>query len=121
MTLKERLDKIAEILDRNKAEDVEVYDLSQSGYMADGVVIATALADRHLLALLDYLKKDLKPLGEQFLNADSSDDWIALDLGDILIHIMTTSARDKYHMEAFLEEFEARKSASSGESSATKA
>ncbi len=109
MTLQERLDRIAAVLDRNKAEDIETFDLEESGYMANGVVIATALADRHLNALVDFIKEDLKPAGEQFLNADGNEEWIALDLGDILVHIMTKTAREKYHMEAFLEEFEAKK------------
>lgn len=109
MTLNERLDRIAAILEQNKAEDIEIFNLEETDYMANGVVIATALADRHLNALLDFLKTDLKPLGEQFLHADSSDEWIVVDLGDILVHIMGKQARQKYHMEEFLREFEAKK------------
>ncbi|MGE4295628.1 MAG: ribosome silencing factor [Campylobacterales bacterium] len=111
MELKERLSAIAQVLDQNKAEHIEVFNLENGEYMANGVVIASAMADRHLLALLDFLKKDLKPLGEEFLHVDISDEWVAIDLGDILVHIMTESARNKYHMEAFLREFEKKKQA----------
>jgi len=109
LELNARLERIRSILDQNKAEDIEVFDLSNTGYMADGVVIASALADRHLLALIDFLKKDLKPAGEQFLHVDQGDEWIVADLGDVLIHLMVPSAREKYHLEAFLKEFEAKK------------
>lgn len=113
MELKERLSAIAKILDQNKAENIETFNLEGGEYMASGVVIASAMADRHLLALLDFLKKDLKPLGEEFLHVDTSDEWIAIDMGDILVHIMTEGARSKYHMEAFLREFEKKKLARS--------
>ena len=110
MTLEERLGKIAAILDQNKAEHIETFNLQDSEYMADGVVVATAMADRHLFALLDFLKKDLKP-EEQFLHVEESDEWIVIDMGDIIVHIMSESAREKYHLEAFLKEFEAKKAA----------
>jgi ribosome-associated protein len=51
--------------------------------------------------LLDHLRKDLKP-AEKFNNIDESGDWIVIDLGDILIHIMTPEYRVKYDMESFL-------------------
>lgn len=110
MTLAERLKKIADILDANKAEAIETFDLTDSEYMADGVVVATAMADRHLYALLDFLKQDLKP-DEQFLHVEESDEWIVVDMGDIIVHIMAESAREKYHLEDFLKEFEAKKAA----------
>lgn len=109
MNLEQRLDLIAKILDENKAENIEKLNLQNSDYMANGVVIATALVDKHLISLENELKTKLKPLGEEFLHSDSSDEWIVLDLGDIIVHIMTQSAREKYHLETFLKEFEAKK------------
>lgn len=108
MSINQRLEKIAKILDQNKAEGVETFNLENSEYIADGVVIATAMADRHLYALLDFMKKDLKS-EEQFLHVEESDDWIVADLGDIIVHIMSEAAREKYHLESFLKEFEAKK------------
>ncbi|MDR2151599.1 MAG: ribosome silencing factor [Helicobacteraceae bacterium] len=111
MNLHERLEAIANVLDQNKAERVEKFDLENSDYMVGGVVVASALADRHLTALVDHLKTALKPLGEEFLHADVSDEWAAIDLGDILVHIMSDKARDRYNLEAFLDEFKRRKTA----------
>jgi ribosome-associated protein len=104
-----RLDAIAKVLDQNKAERIEKFNLENSDYMVSGVVVASALADRHLSALLEYLKQALKPLGEEFLHTDISDEWAAIDLGDILVHIMSENARDRYNLEAFLDEFKRRK------------
>lgn len=103
-----RIEKISQVLDMNKAENIEVFDLKGSDYFADYVVIATSLGERHTFALLDHLKRGLKP-DEQFLAVDESGDWIAIDLGDILIHILTPHYRNIYDLESFLREIAARK------------
>ncbi|QFR49971.1 ribosome silencing factor [Sulfurimonas lithotrophica] len=101
--MKDRIKKITEILDKNKAEAIEVFDLSDKEYIVDTAIIASSLGSRHTLALLDHLKKDLKP-DEHINNVDESGDWVVIDLGDILIHIMTPEYRVKYDMETFLSE-----------------
>lgn len=106
--MNQRIDKISAILDQNKAEAIEVFDLKGGDYFADYVLIASSLGERHTLALLDHLKKGLKP-EEQFLYVDESGDWVAIDLGDILIHILTPQYRQKYDLESFLSEIAARK------------
>jgi ribosome-associated protein len=98
-----RIEKITSILDTNKAESIEVFDLKEKNYFVDYAIIASSLGTRHTLALLDHLKKGLKP-GETFNNVDETGDWIVVDLGDILIHIMTPEYRVKYDMEKFLSE-----------------
>jgi ribosome-associated protein len=103
-----RIEKISAILDQNKAEAIEVFDLKEGDYFADYVIIASSLGERHTLALLDHLKKGLKP-EEEFLYVDESGDWVAIDLGDILIHILTPQYRIKYDLESFLGEIAARK------------
>ena len=103
-----RIEKISAILDQNKAEAIEVFDLKEGDYFADYVIIASSLGERHTLALLDHLKKGLKP-EEQFLYVDESGDWVAIDLGDILIHILTPQYRAKYDLESFLGEIAVRK------------
>ncbi|MBD3824160.1 MAG: ribosome silencing factor [Epsilonproteobacteria bacterium] len=103
-----RIEKIVNVLDKNKAESIEVFDLREKNYFVDYAIIASSLGTKHTLALLDYLKKDLKP-AEKFNNVDESGDWIVVDLGDILIHIMTPEFRIKYDMENFLSELAAKK------------
>jgi ribosome-associated protein len=101
--LQNRIEKITKILDKNKAESIEVFDLSDKNYFVDYAIIASSLGSRHTTALLDHLKNELKP-DETFNNVDESGEWIVVDLGDILIHIMTPEYRIKYDMETFLSE-----------------
>ena len=99
--MQNRIEKITEVLDKNKAEAIEVFDLRDKNYFVDYAIIASSLGSRHTTALLDHMKNELKP-EEHFNNVDESPDWIVIDLGDILIHIMTPEYRVKYDMETFL-------------------
>ena len=101
--MQQRIEKITEVLDKNKAESIEVFDLKERDYFVDYVVIASSLGTKHTEALLDHLKRGLKP-AEEFLGIDESGDWIVIDLGDILIHIMTPEYRSRYNLENFLGE-----------------
>ena len=104
--MNDRITKITQVLDTNKAEAIEVFDLKGKDYFVDYAIIASSLGTKHTTALLDHLKKNLKPQ-ETFNNVDESGDWIVVDLGDILIHIMTPEYRVKYDMETFLSELSA--------------
>lgn len=98
-----RVKRIVNILDKKKAENIAVFDLTGSSYFVDFVVIATSMAQKHEIALLNELKEQLKPKGEEFLNVDESEGWIVIDLGDILVHIMNTEHREKFKLEEFLD------------------
>ncbi len=99
-----RAKRIKEIIEEKKGEDVEIIDTQDTDYFVDRVVIATSLSDKHTSALLDILKEKLKPEGEQFLKVQEGDEWIVIDLGDILVHLMTEAYRQKYKIEEFLRE-----------------
>lgn len=107
--LNKRIEDIKLILEDKKAVDIEVFDLKSQEYMVDYVVIATTLNPKHGSALLEYLKTDLKPKGEEFLRVDEDENWTVIDLGDIFIHLMNERYREKYNIEEFLEEFKKSK------------
>ena len=102
--MQDRIDKIVKILDDKKAENIEIIDMQGRDYLSKFVIVATTLAARHGAALLDDLKSELKPAGENFLGVESSEDWTVIDLGDIMIHLMSEVYRAKYNIEEFLKE-----------------
>ncbi|MBL3519236.1 ribosome silencing factor [Aliarcobacter lanthieri] len=101
-----RVENIKNILDDKKAVDIEVFDLTNKEYLVDYVVIATTLNPRHGAALLDNLKTELKPKGEEFLRVDEDENWTVVDMGDIFIHLMSEKYREKYNIEDFLKDFQ---------------
>jgi ribosome silencing factor RsfS/YbeB/iojap len=107
MTFEERTKLIASIVEDKKGEDVEVVDVRGSDYFVDGVIIATTMASKHALSLVAAIKDGLKP--ETFYHVDESDDWTIIDLGDLLIHLMSDEYRRRYNIEEFLRDFSAKK------------
>lgn len=107
MDIKQRVDRIISILDEKKAEAIEVFDMDDE-YFVKEVIIATTMGERHALSLTDELKNHLKPQGEQFLAVESSDEWVVLDLGDILIHLLSQSKRAVYNLEELLNSLKKR-------------
>ncbi|MCF6201225.1 MAG: ribosome silencing factor [Hydrogenimonas sp.] len=104
----ERIDRIIDLLDRKKGEDIQVFDLTDKEYLTRYVIIATTLGDKHTLALLGYMKDELKPAGERFVAVEEGEQWTIVDLGDIMIHLMVPSYRAKYNLEEFLESLKSR-------------
>ncbi|WP_298706871.1 ribosome silencing factor [uncultured Campylobacter sp.] len=100
---KQRAERIAEILNEKKAEDVQIIDMEGREYIAKFVVIATTLTARHAASLIEELKSVLKPLGEEFLAIESGDEWSVVDLGDIIVHLISETYRAKYNIEDFLD------------------
>ncbi len=106
--MNKRLELIEKVLINKKAEDIELIDLTKKEYIVDYVVIATTLNSKHAFALLNHLKTELKPLGEEFLRVDDDDNWTIIDLGDIFIHLMSEQYRKKYSLEEFLSELDTK-------------
>lgn len=104
--IKQTISDVVEILDSKKSEDIICVDMEGSDYICNFVIIATTLAKKHALSLLDNLKDELKPKGVKFFAVDSdNEDWIIIDIGEIIIHLLTKEHRDRYKIEDFLEDF----------------
>lgn len=100
--MQKRIQTITQILDEKKAEQIEVFTMND--YFVDVVIIATTMGEKHALSLIDELKIALKPLNEEFLNIQSSPDWSVIDLGDMIIHLLSEDYRAKYKIEELLGE-----------------
>lgn len=99
-----RIETIINTLDEKKADNIQLFDMRGKDYIVDDVIIATTLGEKHGAALLDYVKEALRAQGEKSFNVEPSDEWIVVDLGDTLIHLMTPEYRAKYNIEEFLSE-----------------
>ncbi len=102
------LEKVVDELDKKKAENIQLFDMSKKDYIVESVIIATTLNPKHGASLIDHLKKELKSMNESILDIEESDDWSVVDLGDTLIHLMSAEYRAKYNLEEFLSERENR-------------
>lgn len=100
--MNKRIESIVNLLDEKKAENIQLFDMRGKDYIVEDVIIATTISSKHAMALYYYLKDSLKSSGEKYIEVEPSDEWIVIDLGDTLIHLMTPEYRVKYNIEEFL-------------------
>ena len=84
-----------------KATDVQVLDVRDLASFTDFMMIASGNSSRQLKALADKViaagkKAGASPLGVEGLR---DAEWILIDFGDIVLHIMLPATRDFYNLE----------------------
>jgi ribosome-associated protein len=84
-----------------KARDIEVFDVAHLTSMFDRVIIASADSSRQLKALASHVRERAKASGGHVLGVEGEDggDWVLIDLGDIVVHIMQPAVRSHYNLE----------------------
>jgi ribosome-associated protein len=94
-------DLIARSLDADKAEDIVTIELDDQTGLADYMVIASGTSSRHVNALASKLKDRLAARGVKDLQIEglAQSDWVAIDAGDIVVHLFRPEVRSFYNME----------------------
>jgi ribosome silencing factor RsfS/YbeB/iojap len=89
-------------LDDLKAKDVKEIDIRGRASFADLLVIASGTSTRHVKSLADEVVKFVKKAGMMPLGVEGEKEaeWVLVDLGDIVCHIMLPRIRDFYALES---------------------
>jgi ribosome-associated protein len=84
-----------------KGRDIVVYNVARLSYIFERVVIASGDSTRQVKALADRVQESLRALGAPALGAEGagSAEWILVDLGDVVVHVMLPAARRHYNLE----------------------
>ncbi len=101
LTTEEKTQAVVAALEDIKATNITVLDTSKLSAMFDRMVIASAASTRQTKALADNVMTKLKERGEQVFGCEGEDsgEWILVDLGEVLVHIMQPAVRDYYNLE----------------------
>jgi len=88
-------------LDGDKAEDVVVIDLDGKTEIADYLVIASGTSQRHVSAMAQHLRREIKSLGLNgvAVEGQSNCDWVLIDAVDIIVHLFRPEVREFYNLE----------------------
>lgn len=88
-------------LDERKAENIVTIDVIGKTSFTDYMVIATGTSSRHIKALCNYVAVALKERGgaPKGIEGAQGSEWVLMDLGDVILHVMTTETRDFYQLE----------------------
>ncbi len=91
----------ADALSDLKGVDIELLDLSSVSSFADYFVIASGDSHVHMRALADRARETLAQHGEKIDHTEGRDsqNWILLDFGSLIVHILSKQARDFYALE----------------------
>lgn len=98
-------DTIAEVvvaaLDELKGVDVRTLDVRDQTSITDTIIVASGTSQRHLKSLADRVlerarEAGIKPLG---IEGERGADWYLVDLGDVVVHVMSREKRDFYNLE----------------------
>ena len=95
--------EIARLLEDGKGRDVKVLDVSELNSWTDYFVIATVTSSAHWQGLYkqvkDYVKENDMQLHQTNRKSPDGDDWNLIDIGHVVVHLMSEAARGFYDLE----------------------
>lgn len=93
--------RISEILDSKKAQDLTILSVKGLSPIADYFIIATGTSSTHINALADYVEKGMRDEGVLMRHKEGKlqGGWLLLDFRDIVVHIFSSDLREYYSLE----------------------
>lgn len=101
MNLEDKIKLIVAALEDIKARDIVVLDTRKLTSLFERMVIASGDSNRQTRALADNVREKVKAAGEYVGNTEGEEtgDWVLVDLGDVIVHVMQPAARAHYNLE----------------------
>ncbi len=92
---------VVNAMEDRKALDIKVLDVRGMSDIADWLVIASGNSNRQVVAIADKIVEDAKQQGYRPLGmeGEESGEWVLVDLGDVIAHVMQPAIRDFYQLE----------------------
>lgn len=88
-------------LDDLKGVDITTIDVRDKTSVTDTLVIASGTSERHVRSLADRVLENVRAAGVRPLGVEGEKggEWLLLDLGDVVVHVMLPAKRDFYNLE----------------------
>lgn len=88
-------------LEDMKGTDIEVLDVREMTGVTDYMVVCTGTSSRHVKSLAYNVEMEGKQAGERPLGVegDNTSDWVLVDFGDVVVHVMLAETRQFYDIE----------------------
>jgi len=92
---------VVEALDDIKARDIEVINTSRLTSLFDRMVIACGDSNRQVKSLARNVQDKVRAAGGRVLSCEGEEvgEWVLVDLGDIIVHVMQPAVRSYYNLE----------------------
>lgn len=94
-------DKICQAIEDAKGIDIKVLDVRESSDITDFMVVASGTSSRHVSSVADRVAESMLEFGSKAMGIEGKGegDWVLLDFGDVVVHIMRPDTRDFYNLE----------------------
>jgi ribosome-associated protein len=101
MDIRAKQRAVVEALEDVKARDIIVYNTARMPSMFERVVIASGDSNRQVKALADHVQERIRELGSRVygVEGEKAGEWVLVDLGDVVVHIMHPAVREFYNLE----------------------
>ncbi len=101
MTTEELKQTVVAALEDIKARDIEVLDVSHLTSMTECMIVASADSSRQTRALANNVQVKVKEKGGHVngVEGEQVGEWVLIDLGDVVVHIMNPAVRQYYNLE----------------------
>ena len=102
MTLDEMKKIAIDALEDIKGKDITVLDTRQLSNLFDCMIVASGDSNRQVRAMANNVYETLKSHGltKVSVEGQESGEWVLVDAGDLIVHIMQPAVRDYYNIEA---------------------
>jgi len=92
---------VIDALEDVKAQDIKVFNTIGLSDMFDRVVLASGTSNRQTRALAYRVAQQVKEAGGHVVSVEGADagEWVLVDLGDLVVHVMQPAIRDYYALE----------------------
>ena len=101
MDIRKKQRVVVDALEDIKGRDIHVYNTARMPSMFERVVIASGDSTRQVKALADNVQEKVRESGARVygVEGEASGEWVLVDLGDVVVHIMHPTVRDFYNLE----------------------
>jgi ribosome-associated protein len=101
---------VVSALEDIKGRDIEVINTTKLTAMFDRIVIASGDSNRQVKALARNVQEKVREAGGEIISVEGEDngEWVLVDLGDIVVHVMQPAVRNYYNLEELWEATPAR-------------
>jgi len=94
-------DHLVEAIEEAKGQDLISIDVADLTSITDYMLIVSGTSSRHVRSLADQVVLAAKEYGEPIIGVEGREnyEWVLVDLGDVLVHVMQKEARSFYELE----------------------
>ncbi|MBS0300069.1 MAG: ribosome silencing factor [Proteobacteria bacterium] len=92
---------IVDALEEIKAHDIDVINVAKITSMFEFIIIASADSTRQTKALANNVQEKVKAAGGKVysVEGEQTGEWLLVDLGDVVVHIMLPAVREYYNLK----------------------